>query len=113
MDDVISRQAVKELAHNQVREKYCSMALKEDCEFYIKLADCIIDLLPTIQPEPHIGYWKPVGMAEAVGGESAMWGSAIAYHKCSECGEQALEEYGEEKLSDFCPHCGAKMEGTT
>ena len=52
-------------------------------------------------------------MAEAVGGESAMWGSAIAYYKCSECGEQALEEYGEEKLSDFCPHCGAKMEGTT
>ena len=51
MNDVISRQAVKELAHNQVREKYCSMALKEDCELYIKLADCIIDLLPTIQPE--------------------------------------------------------------
>lgn len=72
-----------------------------------------IDAKPTIQPEPHIGYWKPVGMAEAVGGESAMWGSAIAYHVCSECWEQALEEYGEEKLSDFCPHCGAKMEVTT
>lgn len=70
----------------------------------------LIDSQPTIQPEPHKGHWEPVGMAEAVGGESAMWGSAIAYHVCSECKEQALEEDGEEKLSDFCPHCGAKME---
>lgn len=51
MDDLISRQAVKELAHNQVREKYCGMALKELRDFYIKLADSIIDLLPSAQPE--------------------------------------------------------------
>lgn len=51
MDDLISRQAVKELAHNQVREKYCGMAFKKQRDFYIKLADSIIDLLPTIQPE--------------------------------------------------------------
>ena len=51
MDDVISRQAVKELAHNQVREKYCCVALKEKRDFYIKLADSIIDLLPPIQSE--------------------------------------------------------------
>lgn len=51
MDDLISRQAVKELAHNQVREKYCGVALKEHRDFYIKLADSIIDLLPSAQPE--------------------------------------------------------------
>ena len=49
--DLISRQAVKELAHNQVREKYCGAALKEHRDFYIKLADSIIDLLPSAQPE--------------------------------------------------------------
>ena len=49
--DTISRQAVKELAHNQVREKYCGMAFKEQRDFYIKLADSIIDLLPPAQPE--------------------------------------------------------------
>lgn len=57
MDDLISRQAVKELAHNQVREKFCGMAFKKHRDFYIKLADSIIDLLPPIQPEPH---WIPV-----------------------------------------------------
>lgn len=66
-----------------------------------------------VKPAQQTGHWIPVGMTEAVGGESAMWGSAVAYHVCSECREQALEEDGEEKLSDFCPHCGAKMEGTT
>lgn len=71
----------------------------------------LIDAQDTIQPEPHKGHWEPVGVAEVVGGESAMWGSAIAYHVCSECWEQALEENSEEKLSDFCPHCGADMRG--
>lgn len=51
MDDLISRQAAKELAHNQMREKYCGMALKKQRDFYIKLADSIIDLLPSIQPD--------------------------------------------------------------
>ena len=61
---------------------------------------------------PRTGRWVPVGVAEVVGGESAMWGSAIAYHKCSECNGEALEEGGKEKLSGFCPNCGAKMEVT-
>lgn len=51
MSDTISRQAVKELAHKQVREKYCGVALKEHRDFYIKLADSIIDSLPPIQPD--------------------------------------------------------------
>lgn len=61
------------------------------------------------QSKQRTGYWYPVGMVEAVGGESAQWGSAIAYHKCSECDEQALCEFGQEVLSKWCPHCGAKM----
>ena len=66
--------------------------------------------LMSLKPEPHTGHWEPLGVAGVVGGESAMWGSAIAYHECSKCRVQALEEDGEEKLSDFCPHCGARME---
>ena len=72
-----------------------------------------IEEQPTIQLEQRTGYWYPVGMVEAVGGESAQWGSAIAYHKCSECDEQALrDDFEQEVLSKWCPHCGAKMRGT-
>ena len=72
----------------------------------------IIKALPPVTPKPPTGHWIPVGMVEVVGGESAQWGSAIAYHKCSECDEQALrDDFEQEVLSDFCPHCGAKMEG--
>lgn len=49
--DLIDRQSVKELAHKQVREKYCGMAFKKHRDFYIKLADSIIDLLPSAQPD--------------------------------------------------------------
>ena len=66
--------------------------------------------LPPATPKQRTGYWYPVGMVEAVGGESTQWGSAIAYHKCSECDEQALrDDFEQEALSEFCPHCGAKM----
>ncbi len=107
MEQLILRQAVIDEGMSYINgDCFCD---KEDFAKYVEF----IKQLPPIQPESHTGHWEPVGMAEAVGGESAMWGSAIAYHVCSECREQALEEDGEEKLSDFCPHCGAKMEGTT
>jgi hypothetical protein len=61
--DLIDRQSVKELAHNQMREKYCGMALKKQRDFYIKLADSIIDLLPSAEPEiircKDCKYWVP------------------------------------------------------
>lgn len=66
------------------------------------------------QPEQRTGHWIPVGMAEAVGGESAQWGSAIAYHKCSECDGRALmDDFEQEVLSEWCPHCGKKMKGVS
>ena len=70
-----------------------------------------INRVPAAQPERKTGHWDPVGVVEVVGGESAMWGSAIAYHRCSNCYEQALEDCGTEVLSKYCPNCGAKMEG--
>ena len=65
------------------------------------------------QPEPFTSKWIPIGMADAVGGESAMWGDKIAYHVCEKCWKQALERDGEEVLSDFCPNCGADMREVT
>ena len=30
---------------------------------------------------------------------------------CSECGEYALVSKGTQKISNYCPNCGAKMKG--
>lgn len=76
--------------------------------------ECMLKAMPSVMPKQRTGHWIPVGMVEAVGGESAQWGSTIAYHKCSECDEQALrDDFEQEILSKFCPHCGAKMEGVS
>ena len=72
-----------------------------------------LEELPSAQPERIKARWLPVGMAYAVGGESAMWGDEIAYHACDNCWQQALEKDGEEVLSDFCPNCGAEMREVT
>lgn len=70
--------------------------------------------LSSVTPKQRTGKWIPVGIVEAVGEESAQWGSAIAYHRCSECDGQALgDDFEQEVLSKWCPHCGAKMEGVS
>lgn len=94
MDDLISRQAVKELAHNQMREKYCGMALKKQRDFYIKLADSIIDLLPSIQPKR--GKWILVTDNNG------------QHMECNYCGEWRYHQ--EQK---FCGECGADMREAT
>lgn len=34
------------------------------------------------------------------------------WYECSECGDYPLKNaYGHDELSQWCPHCGAKMEG--
>jgi hypothetical protein len=92
--DAISRQAVKELAHNQMREKYCGMALKKQRDFYIKLADSIIDLLPSIQPKR--GRWHYSD------GKPARIGLSFGVI-CDQCGTES------EYCTNFCGECGADM----
>ena len=63
--------------------------------------------------EPKTGRWIPVDSFSAYGGDEATWGAhgnPIAFYYCSECKEHAYAgEDGESLLTDFCPHCGAKM----
>ena len=34
------------------------------------------------------------------------------WYTCSECAEYPMRDrWGEEKLTDYCPNCGAKMDG--
>ena len=87
-------------------DRLTAQSEQTSCEY------CHEDIDGYVTPKQRTGHWIPVGMVEAVGGESAQWGSAIVYHKCSECDEQALrDDFEHEVLSEWCPHCGAKMEG--
>ena len=61
------------------------------------------------------GEWIEVSAFDAFGGDESTWlahGNPTAFHYCSECREQTrMDEFGEEILSNFCPNCGAKMDG--
>lgn len=57
-----------------------------------------INELPSVTPIRPKGHW----IMTELPAEDA--------HECSECGNLALvDEWGNEKLTDFCPHCGADM----
>jgi len=58
-----------------------------------------INALPPVQPKAKTGHW--IATRDYL---TTAYGS-IDYVKCSCCGEDSLEE------GDFCPNCGAKMEG--
>jgi len=68
--------------------------------------DAIVHL-PSAEPERKTGKWIVWGGMDVSENHGR--------HKCSECGEFALLRYEKllrkEILSDYCPHCGAKMEG--
>lgn len=73
----------------------------------------IIDKQPTIEAEPvRHGYWKPVTMSELTGWNPEYSGrDPVGCYVCSCCGcDNYINEAGEDILSNYCPHCGAKME---
>lgn len=64
-----------------------------------KTIEQIIDEQPTIEPERKTGRW--ILVASGRGG-----------YECSYCHEYAPSyRCGEDRLSNFCPNCGAKMDG--
>ena len=63
--------------------------------------DCIqiIHELPSAQPdvpEKNVGEWILLGCGWA---------------RCSQCGVKHINVYDDDHWYNFCPHCGAKMEG--
>lgn len=62
--------------------------------------DALIRAIPPEDVVPVIhGSWIDLS-----NGECDDFGRPYVYVKCSECGETAI------KYSDYCPHCGAKMD---
>lgn len=119
MDDLISRQAaydtLTEYYHQKTETQHES--LKE-----------ALSRVPTIAPEQEADLseysdrlWRAAyerGKTEAqktghwIREDSFSNGIVMRIYKCSECNKKAsITEEGFWFLSDFCPHCGAKMDG--
>ena len=105
MDELISRQQ----AIHALNKRFAYIPMEQEKEMMLLRKD--LSKLPSIDPKRITGYWVPVSVAEYIGVDATMCKYEISHHICSECLEMALEKDGDEVLSDFCPHCGAKMEG--
>ena len=104
--DVIDRQAVRliEIDDKSARN-YRTYNLDDayDDGFYDAIS-AVLEL-PSAEPERKKGKWyKPTGM---------MPPEYVGVYRCSECDGLAMRDWKthKQKLTDFCPNCGADMRG--
>lgn len=74
----------------------------------------IIDSAPTADAVPVVrGEWMPVYESEMTGWNPAVAGrDPIGGYICSACKEEAVYDCNDKfVLSNYCPNCGAKMDG--
>ena len=58
------------------------------------------------------GRWKAQLESERDGFTRFLWlPDRIVGYICSNCGNEAIEYVDDYFLSDYCPYCGAKMDG--
>lgn len=73
-----------------------------------------VDKIPAADVAPVVhGYWKALTESEMTGWNPAFAGrDPIGGYICSHCGGEAVFTCDDEYfLSDYCPDCGAKMDG--
>lgn len=111
MSDLIRRSdAIKVL-----KDSVVEMGGDDFCEMGVHIDDieAVVNAIPSAdRPQ---GEWIAVSCFDAFGGDESAWmahGNPTAFHYCSECKEQTrIDEFGEKILSNYCPHCGARMKG--
>ena len=95
-DDAISRQAVLDLMRGLTR--WCVRSEDGKWNNVGLLYDDVmfgIDRLPSVTPQQRTGRWK----------FTVYDANSIGHYECTECHWNVLMN-----VSDYCPHCGAKME---
>lgn len=78
-----------------------SLGLFHGAEYDAELVDEIPTITVDAEPVVHGRWERMVGM---------MPPEYHGRHECSCCGVKALDWKFHEKLSNYCPHCGAKMD---
>lgn len=102
-DDLISRQAVIEHLSKRLYETALNNVDKS--EVYTDIAEnrltVWVDELPSVQPKGKTGHWI----------EQEDYGEI--YYCCTICGEPyvTIEGTPKDNQMNYCPCCGAKMEG--
>ena len=66
-----------------------------DATFDFESCEIVLKQLPSVQPEQRTGKWIK-GKCDKCGEHAPFYAMASTYHE-----------------SNFCPHCGAKMEGVS
>ena len=104
MDDLISRQALREAMYHEAFETDSNMQRWDSgCWIRYKMFENAIESAPTIDPVRH-GRWK-----------EKMLDKFRKYEVvCSECGARYVgnyDAYDEPADFNYCPNCGAKMDG--
>lgn len=94
MNEYIEKAEVIKKLCLETAEWYCSPTIKTIKEF--PAAD--------VQPVKH-GRW--IGIIEYCKKNGYIPSGMGIYYWCSECGKE------EPKISDYCPNCGARMDGDT
>lgn len=109
MGDLISRQALQDAMYHEAFETDSDMQKWDSgCWIRYKMFENVVEALPSAQPEPIKGKW--LERSVDVDGKKSIeeWQSA----KCSVCGRYHTTPflyYFDD--FNFCPNCGANMEG--
>ena len=88
-DDAISRQAVLDQTYLWSKDEFLRVTNPFD---HLRKR---INSLPSVTPQQRTGRWK----------FTVYDANRIGHYECSECHWNVLMN-----VSDYCPHCGAKME---
>lgn len=101
----IGMDGIKEQEIKSLEQELCEDAISREDAYkivmmpntpYGKHKGRLIRELPSVNPQPKIGYWKRISMDKYVQ-------HAMAYYRCSECGKDIIGEH------NYCPNCGARM----
>ena len=101
MAEYIEREAIV----NHLRE--CEGTPPEIAYTYpiFKAIECFVEELPAADVAPVVrSEWEPVKCKN-------MWGDVVGVLQCSACKRSDVKGRGIVRKSNFCPNCGAKMEG--